>query len=282
LLQKVHLIPKTKSPSLPSSLPPSYTTSLPRPSKRAHIQQLEIDTRPQTAVERLAYRFNQVGNWVASTILTFDELEQRVDALEQFILIAKHCLDLRNYSSMMAIIMAGLGSAPIRRLHRTWEGVSKVHMEMFKQMDTILESKSNYKNYRDKLSITPVPAVPYIGVFLKDLTFIADGNPDYIRGGLVNLHKRRQVYQKLEEITHFQQEHYNYHTVPELQAYLLGFHPIPDEELHSKSNILEPRIRRSQSHNSTRAKSTSSSTSSFFKALTRSTSSSSTNLHRTS
>ena len=53
--------------------------------------------------------------------------------------------------------------------------------------------QSNYKNYRDKLSITPVPAVPYIGVFLKDLTFIADGNPDYIRGGLVNLHKRRQV-----------------------------------------------------------------------------------------
>ena len=55
-------------------------------------------------------------------------------------------------------------------------------------------SQSNYKNYRDKLSITPVPAVPYIGVFLKDLTFIADGNPDYIRGGLVNLHKRRQVW----------------------------------------------------------------------------------------
>ena len=41
----------------------------------------------------------------------------------------------------MAIVMAGLGSAPIRRLHRTWEGVSKIHMEMFKQMDTILESK---------------------------------------------------------------------------------------------------------------------------------------------
>ena len=53
-----------------------------------------------------------------------------------------------------------------------------------------------------------------------------------------------QVYQKLEEISHFQMECYNYHSVPELQAYLLGFHPIPDEELHSKSHILEPRIRR--------------------------------------
>ena len=56
-------------------------------------------------------------------------------------ILLQHCLDLRNYSTMMAIVMAGLGSAPIRRLHRTWEGVSKVHIEMFKQMDTILESK---------------------------------------------------------------------------------------------------------------------------------------------
>ena len=53
-----------------------------------------------------------------------------------------------------------------------------------------------------------------------------------------------QVYQKLEEISHFQQEKYNYHLVRELQAYLVGFHPISDEELHSKSHILEPRIRR--------------------------------------
>jgi hypothetical protein len=241
LLLKVHLIPKSKpSPSLSSSSETKTKAAV----TNTGPPQVEIDTRPQTAVERLAYRFNQVGNWVAATILSFEDLDQRVDALQKFILIAKHCLDLRNYSTMMSIVMAGLGSAPIRRLQRTWDGVSKIHMEMFKQMDTILESKSNYKNYRDKLSITPIPAVPYIGVFLKDITFIADGNPDYIRGGLVNLHKRRQVYQKLEEISHFQHDHYNYHVVPELQAYLVGFHPVSDEELHSKSHVLEPRIRR--------------------------------------
>eukprot|EP00731_Ephydatia_muelleri_P012211 Em0006g1105a len=47
-------------------------------------------------------------------------------------------------------------------------------------------------------------AVPYIGVFLKDLTFICDGNPDYLRGGLINVHKRRQVYSKVEEIKRLQ------------------------------------------------------------------------------
>ena len=28
---------------------------------------------------------------------------------------------------------------------------------------------------------------------MKDLTFIAEGNPDYLKGGLINLTKRRQV-----------------------------------------------------------------------------------------
>ena len=30
---------------------------------------------------------------------------------------------------------------------------------------------------------------------MKDLTFIAEGNPDYLKGGLINLTKRRQVSQ---------------------------------------------------------------------------------------
>lgn len=57
--------------------------------------------------------------------------------------------------------------------------------------------QNNYKSYRENLSATETPAVPYIGVFLKDLTFICDGNPDYLRGGLINLHKRRQVQHEL-------------------------------------------------------------------------------------
>ena len=98
------------------------------------------------------------------------------------------------------------------------QGVSKYHVDLFKEMDSLLESgvsickvadsntttidpsssplpflQNNYKRYRDRLSTIPTPAVPYIGVFLKDLTFICDGNPDYLRGGLINIHKRRQV-----------------------------------------------------------------------------------------
>ena len=33
----------------------------------------------------------------------------------------------------------------------------------------------------------------FSGMFLKDLNFINEGNPDYTRSGLVNMNKRRQV-----------------------------------------------------------------------------------------
>ena len=42
---------------------------------------------------------------------------------------------------MMAIVVAGLGSAPIRRLHQSWAGVQKEHRDLFKEIDTILDSK---------------------------------------------------------------------------------------------------------------------------------------------
>ena len=38
----------------------------------------------------------------------------------------------------------------------------------------------------------PVPFFPQ-GIYMKDLTFIAEGNPDFFKGGLINLTKRRQA-----------------------------------------------------------------------------------------
>ena len=171
------------------------------------------------------------------------------------------------------------------------------------------------------------PAVPYVGVFLTDLTFICEGNPDFLHGGLINIHKRRQVggwgeggcgsgwesamdiaivsavadsvltshthtcthphtqvYKTLEELRYFQQDHYNFHVVSELQENLLSYKPVGEDELHSMSHQLEPRIHRSQSQPSTGGRGKSgagvSTTQSFslFRAISRSSSGSTSNL----
>ncbi|KAL5502434.1 hypothetical protein EMCRGX_G009205 [Ephydatia muelleri] len=232
LLQKVNMVPRPQSQRNSKMSGQSLESSL-------SLSSLE---QSENAIEKLAFRFNQVGTWVAHCILQHRELDERVTAIHQFILIAKQCLEFNNYSSIMAVVVAGLGSAPIRRLHKTWEGVSKYHVDLFKEMDLLLESGNNYKRYRDRLSTIPTPAVPYIGVFLKDLTFICDGNPDYLRGGLINVHKRRQVYSKVEEIKRLQRDAYNFQPVLELQNYFTQYRLTPDDELHSLSHELEPKM----------------------------------------
>jgi len=100
-------------------------------------------------------------------------------------------------------------------------------------------------------------------------------------------HITNQVYKTLEELRHFQQDHYNFHTVSDIQEKLLSYKPVAEDELHSLSHQLEPRIQRSQSQTPTGGRSKSgagvSTTQnfSFFRALTRSGSLSSTNLFRT-
>ena len=74
----------------------------------------------ETGVEKLAYQFNQVANWVARCVLQYNSPEDRAWAVVQFIEMAQYCLEYRNYSSMMAIVVAGLLSPYIRRLKRTW------------------------------------------------------------------------------------------------------------------------------------------------------------------
>ena len=42
---------------------------------------------------------------------------------------------------MMAIVVAGLGSAPIRRLTQSWAIVQKERKDLFKEVDALLDSK---------------------------------------------------------------------------------------------------------------------------------------------
>lgn len=80
-------------------------------------------------------------------------------------------------------------------------------------MEILMDTKDNYKRYRQALASSPTPSVPYFGIYMKDLTFIAEGNPDFFKGGLINLTKRRQIYLVIDEIRRFQKDVYNFQEV---------------------------------------------------------------------
>ncbi len=84
-------------------------------------------------------------------------------------------------------IASGLMSSPISRMKKCWKLLpAKVSAdcEYFSQLCV-----RNYKLLREAVKQSQIPCLPYLGVYLSDLTFIADGNADKIED-LINFEKR--------------------------------------------------------------------------------------------
>lgn len=83
------------------------------------------------------------------------------------------------------------------------------------------------------------------GLFLTDLTFIHEGNKDYLENGHVNYNKCRLVAQIILQIKKYQKKPYNIETVKEIQDYLLNQPITTEKENYNMSLIAEPRENRS-------------------------------------
>lgn len=119
---------------------------------------------------------NDLSSLVSDTILHYNEVKKRAAVLKQWIKIAHQCLDLNNYDALMAIICS-LNSSTITRLRRTWEAVSPRRRELLKQLQAIVEPSQNNKVLRGRLAGHVPPCLPFLGMFLTDLTFVDIGNP---------------------------------------------------------------------------------------------------------
>eukprot|EP01086_Lenisia_limosa_P012067 TRINITY_DN3936_c0_g1_i1.p1 TRINITY_DN3936_c0_g1~~TRINITY_DN3936_c0_g1_i1.p1 ORF type:complete len:950 (-),score=365.17 TRINITY_DN3936_c0_g1_i1:375-3224(-) len=136
-------------------------------------------------------RFNLVSNWVTTEVVSqIDNLKQRTAVVEKFIKIAAHFRELNNFNGVMEIV-AGLQSSSVHRLKKTWAGVKGKSMAKYDELRELMNNRGSYKAFRAAVHHAEPPLVPYLGVFLTDLTFIEDGNPDtIINENLVNFSKR--------------------------------------------------------------------------------------------
>lgn len=117
-----------------------------------------------------------LSNLVADTILQHPDVKKRAAVMKQWIKIAHQSLELNNYDGLMAIICS-LNSSIISRLRKTWEFVSPKRREMLKTLQGIVEPSNNNKVLRSRLQEHVPPCLPFLGMFLTDLTFVDIGNP---------------------------------------------------------------------------------------------------------
>ncbi|CAH8433536.1 unnamed protein product [Heterobilharzia americana] len=115
--------------------------------------------------------FNQIIFWVQKDILNEKNLSKRTEILSHFIRIAKKLVDINNFSSGMAVV-SGLHVQCIYRLNATWSNLSSRDRHTFRKLADLFSQENNYVNLRSAVDNARLPCIPYLGVFLGDLTFI--------------------------------------------------------------------------------------------------------------
>jgi len=159
---------------------------------------------------------NLLSEYVIESILQPDiDIKMRVHAVKLWLKVAISCLYLRNFNSL-ASIMTSLQSFLLTRIQTIWDGLSAKYQDLFHYLASIIHPDKNYHIYRAKLhdflssnldDDLEVPTVPYLALFLQDLTFVVDGNPNYrsndksfLKQKLINIDKYFKITRIISDI----------------------------------------------------------------------------------
>ncbi|KYR00468.1 RasGEF domain-containing protein [Tieghemostelium lacteum] len=184
-------------------------------------------------------RSNLIPLWVATEIVQEERLTKRSNIIKKFINIADHCRNLNNFNAVMEIL-SGLNLTPVFRLKKTWETLPRKYLATFKHLNSLMAPKNNFKVYREVLHTKNPPCLPFLGLYLTDMTFIEEATPDLIDNGLINMVKRSHLATVIKEIQQFQKVPYSFTPVPIIRDYLLQINGLQERALYKQSKIIEP------------------------------------------
>jgi hypothetical protein len=200
-----------------------------------------------------------LANLVADSILQLEEPKKRAIVIKHWVKIAKKCLELNNYDSLMAIICS-LNSSTVLRLKKTWESVSQKTKNAFEELKQVVDISRNYTVLRQRLQGLIPPCLPFVGIYLTDLTFVDHGNPttrqltteDEESIPVINYDKHMKTAKIISELQRFQIP-YRLTEVPELQTWmqdqLVRVRSAGEKSFQNhyrRSLVLEPREQRGQ------------------------------------
>lgn len=184
---------------------------------------LAVNVRAMTTLS------TDLTNLVADSILQLEEPKRRAAVIKCWVKVANKCLELNNYDSLMAIVCS-LNTSFVSRLKRTWELVSQKTKQTLDSLRNIVDVSRNYSVLRQRLQNHVAPCLPFLGVYLTDLTFVDHGNqatrqlipttsPKAKPITVINFDKHMKTARTISELQRFQIP-YRIAEVPELQAWM--------------------------------------------------------------
>ncbi|KAH3758102.1 cell division control protein [Pelomyxa schiedti] len=191
-------------------------------------------------VSRMIQHFNKISNWVYSEITAVEDLQMRIRTLERCIELAENLERLQNFNALMEVI-SGLTNSCVFRLKKTWAGISSHHSKIFEAIRELTDNSKNNQIMRNRLKNIHPPCIPYLGIFLTDLTFIEEGNQTFIEDK-VNFFKCTLQANVIIDVQQYQQQPYCLREVQPIIDWILTRGCTLTEEIcYKRSVILEPK-----------------------------------------
>ncbi|XP_055083917.1 ral guanine nucleotide dissociation stimulator-like 2 isoform X2 [Periophthalmus magnuspinnatus] len=215
------------------------------------------------SVRATVRQFNRLTNAVLASCLWNTRLrsQQRARLLEKWISVAEECRVRKNFSSLYAIVSA-LQSNPLHRLRRSWQHTDRESLRRYEELTEIFSDKDNYSQSRELLKeegtskfanldnrlnnknfskSSAQGTVPYLGLFLTDLTMLDTAVKDRLDNGYINFDKRRREFEVLAQIRLLQSSCKNctFRTEP---AFVRWYHSVPklsEADSYRLSNEIE-------------------------------------------
>ncbi|KAJ1984973.1 hypothetical protein H4R34_000316 [Dimargaris verticillata] len=131
-------------------------------------------------VRSMTARSTRITAWVVVSILADSDVKRRAMALKYFLKVADTLQALHNYNTLMAVV-CGLNYSMVSRLHLTWKCLATKYASLMKTLDPLTDPDRNFAVYRSRIRNLQPPCLPFLGLYLTDLTFTDDGNQTYRR-----------------------------------------------------------------------------------------------------
>jgi hypothetical protein len=191
-----------------------------KPKELINSQWTKVDKKTSAPnVYKLIERFNKISLWACEEILSYDKSSLRKLVLDKFVNIAHILFKMNNYNDAFSIVTA-LNSFFIKELKKSWKRVdANSSIPKAKELNEIFSHAKNYAKLREMLdSCLGMPCVPFLGLFLKDLSYM-DESHKYIVSKqeqnihLLNLEKIKNVDVVLKKFEQYQKVKYEFKPV---------------------------------------------------------------------
>eukprot|EP01129_Flabellula_baltica_P012122 TRINITY_DN5421_c0_g1_i1.p1 TRINITY_DN5421_c0_g1~~TRINITY_DN5421_c0_g1_i1.p1 ORF type:complete len:980 (+),score=163.86 TRINITY_DN5421_c0_g1_i1:69-3008(+) len=189
--------------------------------------------------------FNDISSWLSFEIFTQVKQSGRVRVVQKILELGEQFLEMKNFNGVFEVTSA-LHNSNISRMKSTFNSISKRHKAILSVLSDIVEISGNYSAYRAVLSQnTDHVTLPYIGMFLGDITMIEQKYQNKDTTGKINFTKRTLLVNVLIELRKWQNRS-DYRIAPnstfmEFLEFVRYNSMIDDEVAYTISSYVEPK-----------------------------------------